>query len=439
MRRLSIRVWLILSLLVFIFAAALPFPLVANYFCRGDEFPSGSLTAATHLLAANVARWADPAWQKGLAAQLPPGTQVVLTDGSREIFRAGPAAVDTSRPAQLVITKGTQVVGVADIYDVTPCGGQIYVTLAIPLSLLTQLVVALLIIWLLYPNVLRPLAAMSRAARQVAAGNLDFDLPASRVREVDEVAAAFHAMGDALRASLTRQAEIEQERRFFVGAIAHDLRTPLFALRGYLSGLERGLANTPEKAAHYLAVCQEKADALEDLIAGLFAYTRLEYLEQAPVRAPLDFGRLAAQALEDVRLRAQERGIALTLEAGAGPGTIPADGALLARALGNLLDNALRYTPDGGAIALSWHVDDHGLTFSVADSGPGIDPRDLPHLFDPLYRGETSRSRETGGAGLGLTIARRILLAHGGELAAANRPGGGAEFTGTLPISGLAV
>jgi signal transduction histidine kinase len=186
---------------------------------------------------------------------------------------------------------------------------------------------------------------MSKAARQVAAGDLDFHLPASRVREVDEVAGAFHAMGDALRISITRQAELEQERRFFISAIAHDLRTPLFALRGHLAGLERGLANTPEKADHYLAVCQEKADDLEHLIADLFAYSRLEYLEQAPERGPLDFGRLVDKAVEDVRLPAQARDITTSVDGPQAAHTVQADGALLARALGNLLDNALRYTP----------------------------------------------------------------------------------------------
>jgi signal transduction histidine kinase len=244
---------------------------------------------------------------------------------------------------------GAQIAGVADIYDVTPCGGQIYVSLAIPRSLLTQLLAALGIIWVLNPYVMRPLAAMSQAARQVVVGDLDFQLPPSRVREVAEVAAAFDVMGGALQSSLSRQAELEEERRFFISVIAHGLRTPLFALRGYLEGLGRGLAATPEKAAHYVAVCQEKADALERLIADLFAYSRLEYLEQAPQRETLDFGVLLGQALDDIRLPAEARHIALPVHGPAAAHTVQADGALLARALGNLLDNALRYTPDGGS------------------------------------------------------------------------------------------
>jgi signal transduction histidine kinase len=246
------------------------------------------------------------------------------------------------------------------------------------------------------------------------------------------VTAAFHAMGDALRMSLNRQSELEQDRRFFISAIAHDLRTPLFALRGYLAGLAQGLATTPEKAAHYIAVCQEKADALERLIADLFAYSRLEYLEQAPQRAPMDFCQLIARTTDDIRLAAEARHVSVAVDGSPTPCEVTGDWSLLARAVGNLLDNALRFTPDGGSIKISWHKEHDLVKFAVLDSGPGIAPSDLPNLFTPLYRAETSRNRETGGAGLGLTIARRILQAHGGDLAAANGAQGGAEFAGSF-------
>ena len=110
---------------------------------------------------------------------------------------------------------------------------------------------------------------------------------------------------------------------------------------------------------------------------------------------------------------------------------IAADAHLLERAVGNLLDNALRHTPSGGTIAIGWHAGADRITFTVADTGPGIPALDLPHLFEPLYRGEASRNPETGGVGLGLTIARRILRAHGGDLSAANRRA--PRFTGWLP------
>src|SRR5690606_31615026 len=113
---------------------------------------------------------------------------------------------------------------------------------------------------------------------------------------------------------------------------------------------------------------------------------------------------------------------------------IPGDAHLLERAVENLLDNALRHTPASGMITLTWQVEADRATFTVDDSGPGIAPQDLPHLFDPLYRGDPSRNPETGGVGLGLSIARRILRAHGGDLTAANRPEGGARFTGWVAL-----
>jgi signal transduction histidine kinase len=286
------------------------------------------------------------------------------------------------------------------------------------------------IAWLAGRTVLRPLTAMRQAARQIAGGDLDIHLPNPQLREVADVADAFGAMGAALRASLERQAELEQQRRLVIGAIAHDLRTPLFSLRGYLEGLERGLADTPEKAARYLAVSRQQADNLERLIADLFAYARLDYLEETPRRAPLDLAALLADAVESAQPRAVEKGVTLVAE-GQESCLVEGDDHLLPRAVANLLDNALRYTPPGGRIAVCWELTVVGCRFRVSDSGPGIPAADLPHIFDPLYRGEASRNRGTGGSGLGLAIARRILRAHGGDLTAANLARG-AEFTGTL-------
>src|SRR5581483_10103192 len=135
-----------------------------------------------------------------------------------------------------------------------------------------------LVAWFLLRSVFRPPAAMSQTARQIADGDLNVRLPPSQTREVAEVATALATMSAALREALQRQAALEEERRLFIGANAHDLRTPLFALRGYLKGLESGVAVTPEKMMHYIRACGTRADALEKLIAELFANARIEYL-----------------------------------------------------------------------------------------------------------------------------------------------------------------
>jgi signal transduction histidine kinase len=306
--------------------------------------------------------------------------------------------------------------------------------LLVPLSGFVALLLTLIgVAWFLGRSVLKPLAAMSQAARQIAAGDLDFQIPASQVREVAEVRAAFQAMGDELRGSIERQAELEEERRFFVSAIAHDLRTPLFSLRGYLEGLERGLAISPKKVAQYIAVCRRKSDQLDRLVSDLFAYTKTEYLEQTLRRERLELGSVLEQAVDGLQPRAQAKGIEVALEGPDDRGVLEGDAHLLERVVENLLDNALRHTPAKGSIAVRWHTEPDRVTFTVADSGAGIAAEDLPHLFDPLYRGDASRNPETGGVGLGLTIARRILRAHGGDLVAANGASGGAAFTGAVP------
>ena len=134
--------------------------------------------------------------------------------------------------------------------------------------------------------VLRPLAATSRAARQIAVGDLDVQVPTRACEKSRRSARRSGRWARRCAVRLRRQAAIEQERRIFIGAIVHDLRTPLFSLRGYLEGLAEGVADTPEKRSRYVAVAQEKALALERLVADLFDYTRLEYLEQAPNPQP---------------------------------------------------------------------------------------------------------------------------------------------------------
>ena len=155
-------------------------------------------------------------------------------------------------------------------------------------------------------------------------------------------------MSAALRATLARQAELEQERRLFIGAIVHDLRTPLFALRGYLDGLQEGLADTPDKRERYVAVARDKADALERLIADLFDYTRLEYLDQTPAPEPFDLAALLRRLVDGLQPQAEAKGVRLIFDAPAEPCVIDGDSHLLTRAIENLLDNALRHTPSGG-------------------------------------------------------------------------------------------
>jgi signal transduction histidine kinase len=429
------RRWLALALLVTFLVPACV--IVAFAIATVGENPHDDQDRAVDQIRNGTDHWNDPDWQASTRADLSEhNIDFVLVIGGQEIYRSTPDPLGTDngkRDVEHISVDDTD--RYAFVYADPDTGPPDALPVEfVPLIGLTTLALTLTgIAWFLGRTILRPLAATSTAARQVAAGDLNIDLPRSRVREVDEVNSAFDAMSAALRTSLEEQAELEQERRLFIGAVAHDLRTPLFALRGYLEGLESGVATSPEQQARYIHTAREKADALERLISDLFDFSRLEYLDQTPAREPLDFAELLHKLAEDSVPLASAKGVELAIDSGPFPCSIHGDRHLLTRAITNLIDNAIQFTPAGGSVHVACRRVAEGVTFTIADTGPGIPAVDLPHIFSPLYRGEGSRNRQTGGAGLGLTIARRIILAHGGELTAANRPDGGATFSGTLP------
>lgn len=476
---LSLRLWLVLVVVATaagILAAEISVAgVITTWQTQANQSRETSLR---RLIGIDTALWSKPVWQRNtgrtLAAlgveieimRVRPGLSnrlVYVTSAAQTFLDTRPAAllgssgelssvsgVDLSGDSPLgrqrtfeKMTIGARAaasdprlapIGVVFIWYTQPAPGSPSHWLWILAALVAVILVLTAAIVLLVRSVLRPLAAMNRAVEGIAGGDLEVvHVSSSRAREVASIGAALEGMSVALRESLGRQTVMEEERKLFIGAIVHDLRTPLFMLRGYLKGLESGVAATPEKQAHYIAACRAKADALERLVAGLFDYTRLEYLRQEPECASLDLGVLLHETVEGLLPLAEAKGVALTLDAPTEPCLVLGDASLLARVVGNLLDNALRHTPVGGEIRLCWHREEKSVVFAVADTGSGIAAHDLPHLFTPLYRGETSRNRQTGGAGLGLTIARRIMQAHDGDLTAANTAQGGALFTAALP------
>jgi signal transduction histidine kinase len=394
---------------------------------------AAALNTAMRDIAGSAESWYDAQWQSTIRRELSQlGVDAVIQspDGT-EIFSTRHIGHWMQPAKQVVVMEGGRPLGTVSLFT------HMQHDALASVAAIAAVVFAIFFVGLqMRRYVVRPLEAMSKAARQIAGGDLDFELPSTRVTEIDEVRTAFHAMGQGIRESIERQARLEEERRFFIGAIAHDLRTPLFALRGYLDGLEQGIAASPEKISKYIAVCRQKSDQLDRLVSDLFAYTKLEYMEQTLRLETADLVQLLQGAVESLRPRAQEKSVSLRLHSAQKRCVIAADKHLLERAVDNLLDNALRHTPTGGEISIRWRTESGRVTFSVADTGPGIAPDDLAHVFQPLYRGESSRNRETGGAGLGLTIARRILRAHGGDLVAANQVTGGAILTGWVPHQG---
>jgi signal transduction histidine kinase len=291
-------------------------------------------------------------------------------------------------------------------------------------GLLVLALVVLAGVILLRRWVVAPLGRLAADAERIAGGELAVGPVNSRTREVAEVGAALRGMADGLRGALAEQHAAETQRRFLLSAIAHDLRTPLFTLRGSLEAIEHGIGD-----ADHLRRARDKATLLDRLVGDLFTFSRLEYAEPELARDPLDAVALAHEAADTV-----DPGIRVV--AGDGVIALNGDHPALLRVLVNLLDNAVRHARSD--VELRVRKDGDDVRFEVRDDGPGIAPGDLPQLFEPLFRADRTRNSATGGAGLGLAIVQRLTAAHGGSVDAENTPAGGALFVVRIPrrISG---
>lgn len=442
-RTLSVRGWFALAA-VTTFALVVIVVLVSVLFLGASDLTSQDRIAdAVTVVRDGGDRWHDAGWRQETATELADDdVSLVLVEGGEEIFRSVDGADRSSGGDAWSADRGNGIVRHVDIVGAdppltaqlyTPLGGDNPVPGVVRATLFIS-VVAIAVSLAFGRPFVRSLRAVRQAARSVTEGDMAVSLPRSRITEVDDVNTAFAAMTTELNRSLEQQAALEHERRLFIAAIAHDLRTPLFSLRGYLEGLESGVADTPEKRARYLAIANEKARTLDRLVAELFDYTRLEYLDPSMDRTALDLAELLHDLVDSLRPQADASGLTLELWPHDHSCPIEADRDQLARAATNLIDNALRYTPSGGRVDVACGIAADGRAwFTVTDTGPGIDAKDLPHLFQPLYRGDHDAGTATQGAGLGLAIAQRILAAHHGTLEAGNTERSGAVFTATIP------
>ena len=293
----------------------------------------------------------------------------------------------------------------------------------------------LLVTYTIRRYILIPLEKMSASARQIAEGDLDIQLTSSKILEIAEVHDGFHVMVDSLKKSYQKQLELEAERRFMIAAVAHDLRTPLFALRGYLEGLEKGIADTPEKQVKYLQVCREKSAQLDRLVEDLFTFTKIELLETEIKENTVDLSIVLQKSIESVSPLANQKQVSIILNQFSEGCVVIGEAHLLERAMNNLMDNAVRHTPCRGGIFVECYKNGNNVTFTIKDTGEGFSSNELQRVFEPLYRGETSRNRLTGGVGLGMTISKRIITQHSGDLVAGNHSDGGAILNGWIPLA----
>ncbi|MCO1575974.1 ATP-binding protein [Crossiella sp. SN42] len=285
--------------------------------------------------------------------------------------------------------------------------------------------VAILGMWLVSRRVLRPVGALMTASTRLGAGDLAERVPVRGNDEIADLAGAFNRMADSLQRS-------EERQRRMIADIAHELRTPLANIRGYLEALKDGvLPPDPDlfDSLHEEALWQQRL--IEDIqLLALADAGSLSYQHE-----PVDLGEVVAATRTGFQAVATAAGVALVSTVDDPAPVVTGDPNRLRQVLGNLVSNAIRATPAGGLVELAARAESGMAVLTVTDTGRGIRAADLPHVFDRFWRADDARARATGGSGLGLSIAREIVTAHGGTITAESPVrAAGSRFSVRLPL-----
>jgi two-component system sensor histidine kinase VanS len=254
------------------------------------------------------------------------------------------------------------------------------------------------------------------AMQSISEGNLNTEVEVIGDDEFSSMAASLNQLAQDIRNLMDKERESERTKNELITNVAHDLRTPLTSIIGYLELLSVGNSLPPEMEKKYIDIAYTKAKRLEKLIEELFGFTKLNCGKISMKVGQVDIIKLLSQLLEEFYPSFMEKNLVYELRSNVPAKVITADGNLLARLFDNLINNAIKYGADGKRILVDVEADDEIVTVSVTNFGYVIPEKDLPLLFNKFYRVEHSRSAATGGTGLGLAIAKNIVDMHGGDI-----------------------
>jgi len=284
--------------------------------------------------------------------------------------------------------------------------------------------IALLLTYILSRRILAPVKELTAAAGQFGKGDFSRRVEFDDQGEVGELAQSFNSMADNLERN-------ERLRRNMVADIAHELRTPLSNLRGYIEAISDGVVRADDATIRSL---NEEASSLSRLVDDLQEVSLADAGEIKLIIQPEEISRLINEAVTALQNKAADRALTISVDQPSKLPTVNIDSHRIKQVLLNLLENAIAHTESGGTITVTAKEQDDKICISVTDTGEGIPPEELPLVFERFYRVDKSRTRATGGSGLGLTIAKRLVEAHGGTIEATSQAGQGSTFTFTIPI-----
>ncbi|MBI1881198.1 MAG: HAMP domain-containing protein [Chloroflexi bacterium] len=300
------------------------------------------------------------------------------------------------------------------------------VTEALLVSTTAALVSAIIVSLFVSRRVVTPIRQMMEASQRIAAGRYQERVDVAGEDELGQLAHSFNQMAATLE-------QTEALRRDLIANVAHELRTPLASIKGYMEGMLDGVLPAEPDTYHQI---YHEADRLQRLVNDLQELSRVEAGAFELVRRPLAVEELIRQIAARLRPQFEEKEVNLTLNIPTDLPPVQADEDRFNQVLLNLAGNALQYTSTGGAVTIAAQTQNQDLLVTVSDTGLGITAKHLPHLFNRFYRVDKSRSRAGGGSGIGLTIAKHLVEAHGGHIwAESEGEGRGSTFSFSLPLS----
>jgi signal transduction histidine kinase len=297
--------------------------------------------------------------------------------------------------------------------------------------------IVFIVIFLYYKitrDFIRPLRDLKDATDSITLGDYDKKISYRNNTELGQFCNNFEFMRDELKTALNNAQELERSRKELIACVSHDLRTPIASIKAYVDGLKSGIAVDAEKRNKYILVISKKTDSLIDLINDLFQHSQAELGELKMVFTESYSGEFLKKIVQPMKLEAQRKSIKLYIKEPIANVIIFVDKIRIEQVIMNLIQNAIKYTQEGGNVYFSTEIEGKYLKIIVKDSGFGISQRDLPFIFEKFYRGEKSRSRDFGGAGLGLSICKYIVEKHGGTINVVSIEDEGSEFSFTIPI-----
>lgn len=263
-------------------------------------------------------------------------------------------------------------------------------------------------------HIINPVLLLNKHAKQIGSGNLNESVMINRNDEIGELASAFETMRQELKLAKEKEQAYFKNRQELMASMSHDLKTPLTSIKGYMNGLEDGVADTEEKRSRYIHVINQSASRLENMIDELFMYSKLDLEEETFHFENIDIVPYMTDIINEYQLEYSH----LNFETDFSDTVyVNADREQLYRAVSNIIDNSLKYGNDElTTININLHIEKNDLWIDIRDDGIGIDENALPDIFKAFYRTDQSRNSSTGGTGLGLAIVKRIIERHEGEV-----------------------